>query len=49
MYVGDPTRVQFAPEMEYKDETGVATVDAYLKKITDAGFRVGHCLDLKNF
>jgi hypothetical protein len=44
MYLGDPRRVALWPEMEYKDESGVATVDAYLKKITDAGFRVGHCL-----
>jgi len=44
MYEGDPTRVAFAPEMEYKDASGVATVDAFLKRFTDAGFRVGHCL-----
>jgi len=44
MYLGDPTRVALAPEMEYKDASGVATVDAFLKRFTDAGFRVGHCL-----
>ncbi len=44
LYEGDPTRIALAPEMEYKDASGVATVDAFLKRFTDAGFRVGHCL-----
>ena len=44
MYLGDPRRVALAPEMEWRDEQGVATVDAFLRRITDAGFRVGHCV-----
>ncbi len=44
MYIGDPRRIEFAPEMEYKGTSTVATVDAFLKKFTDAGFRIGHCL-----
>jgi RHS repeat-associated protein len=43
IYTGDPTRVALAPEMEYQVD-GVATVDAYMQKFTDAGFRVGNFL-----
>lgn len=44
-YYGDPRLVpKLAPEMEYKDASGVATVDAYFQKFRAAGLRVGVCL-----
>jgi len=44
-YYGDPRLTpRLAPEMEYKDETGVATVDAYFRAFRRAGLRVGVCI-----
>lgn len=44
-YYGDPRLVtRLAPEMEYKDVSGVATIDAYFQIFRKAGFRVGVCL-----
>lgn len=44
-YYGDPRLVsRLAPEMEYKDASGVATVDAYFQTFRQAGLRVGVCL-----
>ena len=44
-YYGDPRLVtRLAPEMEFKDASGVATIDAYFQTFRKAGFRVGVCL-----
>jgi hypothetical protein len=44
-YYGDPRLVShLAPEMEYKDASGVATIDAYFQTFRRAGLRVGVCL-----
>ncbi len=44
-YYGDPRLVpKTAPEMEYKDASGVATIDAYFQRFRKAGLRVGVCL-----
>jgi hypothetical protein len=42
VFVGDPRLVPaLAPEMEFADETGERTVDAYMRRYREAGFRVG--------
>ena len=44
-YYGDPRLVSIlAPEMEYKGSSPTASIDAYFKKFTDAGLKVGLCI-----